>query len=205
MRQVMDQAEAEGRTQGQEDRGVVPSCARQEPRRHHGQQDDGQKNQEIHFGETGEPKEPAGGHRPARGAGGARDQPGEHPGHHEPLGDRLRQRELRKPDLRQRDGREGHRDPRDGHTAQPARHTPQADQAEDREEGRDEEGQLRRAEGVRQGGQDRKQRGKPGGDRRVSDVGNLEAAREACKRPRHVQRHLIPEQRRAVGGRQRAQ
>ena len=89
--------------------------------------------------------------------------------------------------------------------AQAPRHAPQADQAKDREEGRDEEGQLRRAERVPQGGQDRKQRGKAGSDRRFGGVGNQEAAREARKLARHVLRNPIPEQRRAAVRRQRAQ
>ena len=204
MRQVVDQKQAEGSTHGQKERGDRPRVY-QEPRRDEGQQEDGHEHEEIHLGKTGEPQKPAGSERPFRGAVGARDQPREHPGHHETLGDRLRHREPCKPDLRQRDGRERDRDPGGGDAAQAPRHAPQADQAKDREEGRHEEGQLRRAERVPQGGQDRKQRGKAGSDRRFGGVGNQEAAREARKLARHVLRNPIPEQRRAAVRRQRAQ
>ena len=100
------------------------------------------------------------------------------------------------------------------HAAQPPRDAPQADQAQGREEGRHDERPLRRDEGVPQGGQDRKQRGKAGGDRRIDDVRDQEAAGEPrirppvqnnAHRPRHVAGHPIQEQLRAAGNRQRAQ
>ena len=91
------------------------------------------------------------------------------------------------------------------HAAQPPRDAPQANQAQGREEGRDDERRARRDEGMPQGGEDWKQRGKAGGDRGVGDVGDQEAAGETHKLARRVQGHPIPEQLRAAGGRQRAQ
>ena len=91
------------------------------------------------------------------------------------------------------------------HAAQPPRDAPQADQAQRREEGCDDERGPRRAEGMPQGGEDRKQRGKTGGDRGVGDVGDQEAAGESYKLARRVQGHPIQEQLRAAGNRQRAQ
>ena len=205
MHEVVDHQEAERRAEGQEEQRIAEPRARQEPRRDDGQQEDRHEDEEIDLRKTGEAQEPPGGERPPRGAAGTRHQPGEEPRHHETLRHRLGHRELREPDLWQRDGREAGRQPGGRPAAQPPRDAPQANQAQGREEGRDDERRPRRAEGMPQGGEDRKQRGKAGGDRRVGDVGDQEAAGESCKLARRVQGHLIPEQRRAAGGRQRAQ
>ena len=205
MHEVVGHQEAERREEGQEQGGIAEPRARQEPHRDDGQQEHGQEDEEIDLRKTGEAQEPSRGECPPRGAAGACHQPGKHPGHHETLRDRLGHRELREPDLRQRDGRERGREPGGMHAAQPPRDAPQANQAQGREEGCDDKRGARRADGMSQGGEDRKQRGKAGGDRGVGDVGDQEAAGESRKLARRVQGHPIPEQLRAAGGRQRAQ
>ena len=180
MHEVVGHHEAERREEGQEERRIAEPRARQQPRRDDGQQEHGQEHKEIDLRKTGEAQEPPRGECPPRGAAGACHQPGQHPGHHETLRDRLGHRELREPDLRQRDGRERGREPGGMHAAQPPRDAPQANQAQGREEGCDDKRGARRADGMSQGGEDRKQRGKTGGDRGVGDVGDQEAAGESC-------------------------
>ena len=184
MRQIVGHQEAERREQGQEEGGIArPRARREELRRDDRQEEDGQEDEEINLGETGEAEEPARRDGPPRRARPPRHQPGEHPGHHEALSDHLGHREPREPDLWQRDGRERGREPGGGRAAQMPRHEPQADQAQGREDRRDEERPPQREEFVKQGGQDWKQRGKAGGDRGVGDVGDQEAAGNRANRP----------------------